>query len=367
MFPTISHINDLLPFIDNNPNFRVAKQDNGCSVVCYMLQDGDTFTGEYEKWFKECRGITFHENGAIASRTLHKFFNVGESELTLAENIPWDNIARITDKRDGSMITFVLLPDGSIIGKTKKTFSSAEALAATEFLHKCPRKLGWVKTALMNGLTPSFEWTSPKFPIVLLYLQDELTLLQVRNNVTGEYVRVSELDTVVASACPFPILPNQIDKINDARKLLELAKTTNNIEGWIIQDDVGNAWKIKTDWYCKLHSSIVFTRWRDIAKSVLAEQSDDLKAAFKMSGRNISSILKVENEITKTILTTKQICEKTIMEWNGVTAKQFAVTHNDHPHFSLLMMLFNKKEPKWHDWYKKNYLNTWSLEVVGIN
>jgi len=188
LYPQINHINDLLPFIDGNKQFRVAEQPNGFTVVCYMVKDEDTFRGEHAFWYQECRGITFGADGAVVSRTLHKFPNVGENAESQPENIPWDRIVRIMDKRDGSMITPVLLPDGSIVCKTKKTFTSNEAIEATKLLNADPAKVAWCHKWLLNGVTPTFEWTSPRFPIVLLYEKDELTLLQMRDNVTGRYI-----------------------------------------------------------------------------------------------------------------------------------------------------------------------------------
>jgi len=56
-FPTIKHLNDLVPFVEANPQFRIQKQPNGFTVVCYMLQDEDTFRGENEAYAQECRGM----------------------------------------------------------------------------------------------------------------------------------------------------------------------------------------------------------------------------------------------------------------------------------------------------------------------
>ena len=114
MFPQITHLNDLLPFIEGNQQFRVQEQPNGTTVVCYMLQDEDTFRGEHDAFYKECRGITFHKDGTVASRTLHKFQNVGENDQTRPDQIPWNDIVRVMDKRDGccSADTIVVTEDG---------------------------------------------------------------------------------------------------------------------------------------------------------------------------------------------------------------------------------------------------------------
>lgn len=367
MFPIIKTISDILPFVQENPQFRVAKQDNGYTVICYMLQDEDTFAGPNEDYSRECRGITFDREGNIASRTLHKFQNVGESEATQASQIPWDKVTRIMHKRDGSMITFLEI-DGKIIAKTKKTFTSSEAIAATEFLHKDPRKVAEVKRLLDMGMTPVFEWTSPRFPIVLCYAEDQLTLLQVRFNDTGDYIDPFLIDLLNNGTYPFPIVENLISNFKNPRDLLELAKTQQDIEGWIIQTDFGEMWKIKTQWYCELHHAVTFTRWRDVAKAVLADEADDLKGAFAMTGRKIDPIVNVENNIHSYIATKKLNVEITAKQFQeqSASAKDVAMEMCNHPDFSLIMKAFRNMEIDWLEWYRKNMLDIWSLEVIPV-
>lgn len=379
MFPRIEHISDLLPFIQHNPQIRVQDQPNGTTVVCYMLQDEDTFTGENEAFAKECRGITFDtKTGVVVSRTLHKFQNVGENESTQPDLIPWDKITRIMDKRDGSMVTPVLINAGTeyakVVCKTKKTFTSAEAIAATEFLHEDPARVEWCLKWLLNGYTPTFEWTSPRFPIVLMYEKDELTLLQIRENVTGEYMNLDmgpQFGIDDHELMPFPIVTNLIKDFPNPRDLLELALTKEGVEGWIIQAG-GQMWKVKTKWYCDLHHSVTFTRWRDVARSVLDDQTDDLKAAFAMTGRSIGPIVDVERKVFGDI--GKMIVEVTNAALEGqkqnLSPKEMAAKHNGHALMKHIMRAYNGKPTTfedWRDYYRQRHLDTWSLEVIPTN
>jgi len=370
-FPEINHISEMLPFIVSNPQFRVQGQPNGTTVICYMLQDEDTFRGEHDFWYKECRGITFHQDGTVAGRTLHKFQNVGENDATQPDQIPWDQISRIMDKRDGSMITPVLMPNGDIICKTKKTFTSLEAQAATEFLHQDQARVDWVRRIMTDGFTPTFEWTSPRFPIVLAYDKDELTLLQIRHNVKGTYVSSLGAGGSYTKDCPFPVIENllntKFENGFDPRRLLDLALTTEGVEGWIIQTSEGDLWKVKTKWYCDLHHSVTFTRWRDVAKTVLDDKSDDLKAAFAMTGRSIEPIEKVEHEIHTTIMNRKCHVEEHVGHGKGLgmDAKAMATVHKNDPDFGLIMTMFRGKEVNWYDWYRKSFVKQWSLEVIA--
>lgn len=368
LFPIIKHIDDLVPFLNGNPQFRVAEQPNGTTVVCYMLQDEDTFSGDNEEFAKECRGITFDTaTGRILSRTLHKFQNVGENASTQPDMIPWGDIVRIMDKRDGSMITFVEV-DGQIVAKTKKTFTSNEALAATEFLYKDQDRVEWVRAILKAGFTPTFEWTSPRFPIVLTYEKDELTLLQIRENISGRYLSEGEIRFWLPTfkADLFPLVENLISKFSSPQELLELAKTTEGVEGWIIQADNGEMWKVKTAWYVQLHHSVTFTRWRDVARTVCEDKSDDLKSAFTLTGRTIEPILQVEQKVFGMINETRENLTELaqINAANGLTAKEMAAKFNSHECFGLIMRLFRGQEIDWMEWYVKNHLQAWPLDVI---
>lgn len=369
-FPVLNHINDLLPYIADNKQFRVQEQDNGTTVVCYMLQDEDTFRGEHEYYYKECRGITFDTaSGKVVSRTLHKFQNVGENDKTQADQIPWGKITRIMDKRDGSMITPVLLADGSIACKTKKTFTSKEAMAANEFLFNSdPACLEWIHMTLEHDYTPTFEWTSPKFPIVLLYDKDELTLLQVRDNVTGRYLDSFEMATL-GYTCPFPVVQNLVDTFMHPRDLLDLALVKEGVEGWIVQTDAGEMWKIKTKWYCDLHHSVTFTRWRDVARSVLDDQSDDLKAAFAMTGRNIQPIIDVELKIIGQLasLAAAALTAAIDSKDKGLTPRETADRFRDSPLQKHIMRAYNGKPTpmeEWRQYYLIKHIRDWPLDVI---
>lgn len=381
MFPTITHLNDLLPHVSGNAQIRVKPDElSKCTVVCYMVQDEDTFAGEgpAAAFERECRGVTFNPDGTIAARTLHKFFNVGEREDTQPQNLQWASVRRIMDKRDGSMITPVLV-DGVVVCKTKKTFTSDEATAATEFLYKDPARAEWVAAMLRHGMTPTFEWTSPRFPIVLKYDRDELTLLHVRENVSGRYLSESELRYYLPTFNQhlFPIVENVIDqfygegvpaKLVSWDKLRDAAATRTGIEGWIIQFDTGEMVKLKTAWYNELHHAVTFTRWRDIARTVVLDQADDLKGAFAMTGRDTAPIARVERAIRERIAATSAAVEAVVAraKADGLTAKDLALSMREDQYFGLIMRRFRDQEVDYLEHYAKHHLEQdWGLEVVA--
>lgn len=372
MFPVIKNLADLLPFIEGNSMIRVKPCEvTGLTVVCYMVQDEDMFAGVDAAWEKECRGITFYPDGSVAARTLHKFQNIGETEALQPQNLRWAEVTRIMSKRDGSMVTPVLLSDGSIKFKTKKSFDTKEASLADEVLKNTEGGEAWVRALLNVGYTPTFEITSPKFPIVLLYEKDELTLLHIRFNETGRYASEEEL---LALNSPFPIVQNELARfigegvpanLVSWEKLKEYAETAEGVEGVVIQFGQDMV-KLKTKWYCDLHHSVTFTRWRDVARTVLADQADDLKGAFAMTGRSIEPILEVERVIKAKITIAKMIVDSAVSlaQRDGLTAKDTALAFKDSELFSQIMRTFRGGEVNWYEWYEKNHIDSWTLEVI---
>lgn len=371
MFPEIKHINDLLPFIEGNSQIRVKVEPNGLTVVCYMLQDEDTFTGEHERYERECRGITFYNDGSIAARTLTKFFNIGQREDVEAHNICWQDVDRIMEKRDGSMITPVLV-NGLVKCKTKKSFMTKEATLADELL--TPDRYNWVKKLLQDGFTPTFEITTPRYPIVVLYKTDELTLLHIRENISGRYLTERE---IMGMTPPFPVVQNQMQKftalgvpanIVSWDLLKKYAEETEGVEGLVIQFKNGDMVKCKTKWYCDLHHAVTFTRWRDIARAVVADKSDDLKGAFALTGRSIEPIIQVEHKIAQRIRVVENAVEQHVGNGRVLnrTPKDMALALREHELFGLIMRAFRDQEVNYMEFYEKNYLDLdWSLEVVG--
>jgi RNA ligase len=282
------------------------------------------------------------------------------------------------DKRDGSMVTPVLVGPSKIKFKTKKSFDTKEAALADELCSDVDR-YNWVKKLLEDGFTPTFEVTSPRFPIVLRYEKDELTLLHIRENITGRYLTEQEISGMTP---PFPVVENLIGlfsvaKVEDGKvtnlvdweMMKKAAETREGIEGWIVQFGDGEMVKLKTKWYCDLHHAVTFTRWRDIARAVCDDKADDLKGAFALTGRSIEPILQVERNIKRLIDHVKVTVQSvvTAAQAAGFDAKTTAISYKDHPQFGLIMTMFRGKEPDWMAWYIKNHLESdWGLEVVEV-
>lgn len=366
-FPVISEVSDLLPFIEGNSQIRVKVcEETSHTVVCYMLQDEDTFAGENFAFERECRGITFDESGNLSARTLHKFFNVGEREDNRPDRIDWSRVVRIMEKRDGSMVTPVLVK-GEVRFKTKKSFTNDEAALALQVATDMTGGIAWCARMLLNGLTPTFEITSRRFPIVVPYDRDELTLLHIRANTTGRYLTESE---IVAAEAPFAIVENQTARFASEHgvswDLMRAAvEEVEGMEGWVVQFDDGDMLKLKTVWYSKLHRAVTFTRWRDIARAVCAGEGDDLKGMFAMCSKPIAPVLTVEAAVRRAIESAQRHVGRAVSRCVGCDAKTVAFANKEDPLFGLIMAAFRGKEIDYMAWYIKSKLDEdWGLEVA---
>ncbi|HEX9816342.1 MAG TPA: RNA ligase, partial [Candidatus Thermoplasmatota archaeon] len=376
MFPSIARLSDLLPFVKDEPAIRARTHEpTGLTVVCYAVVDDEVFEGENAPYERECRGVTFARDGSIVSRPLHKFFNVGERPSSQLDALDWGNVTRITLKRDGSMVTPARLADGGWVLKTKRSFDTPETRVAQRLVDAAPGGRAWIDRLVAAGRTASFEVTSPRCPIVLPYDADELTLLHVRENVSGRYLSAAE---VAALDSPFPRTPDLKSQFVDAEgggrvsweRLRRAAETAEGIEGWVIEFADGEMVKLKTAWYAGLHHAVTFTRWRDIARAVVEGTSDDLKAAFALTRRSPEPIRRVEHAIHARIrnVETEVTAVAEDGRRRGLDAKAMALAHREHPLFPLIMNAFRGKAIDVLDWYAKRELERdWGLEQVPVD
>lgn len=210
-FPHINHINDVLPAIQDSPEFIVA--DRGAyKIINYVVAHPETFpevktvgltNGEhtiegiyetekdhYAAIRRECRGLIFcSETGKILRRPFHKFFNISERDETQLNLLNFSIPHSVLTKEDGSMIVPFEVGYGSgIIRFGTKMGITEVSMGAEVFVAQNPKYMEFSKWCINNELSPIFEWCSRKQRIVLDYPEDRLILLAVRHMITGEYL-----------------------------------------------------------------------------------------------------------------------------------------------------------------------------------
>jgi RNA ligase len=191
-FPEIRAIEDVLPHIEGRSEFIVAEREFG-TVINYMVSYVGTFDMEGPDDLggairRECRGLKFSPDGIIAARPFHKFFNIGEREETQPHLLDFTREHTIMTKLDGSMIHPMKV--GNSIRWMSKMGITDVALQTEEFVSLNTKYQNFAEWCIENTLTPIFEWCSQKQKIVIDYPEDSLTLLAVRHNITGEYLKI---------------------------------------------------------------------------------------------------------------------------------------------------------------------------------
>lgn len=365
-FPHITNLSDFSNHIDK-PEISTKNHENGYTVISYMFQDSHTFDGPAAPWTRECRGITFAPDGTIASRPLHKFFNVGEKEETFEQNLDWDNIDDIMDKRDGSMISPVLSSNG-LLWKTKKTFDNGESeVANTRYGKGTPEyqlALEWIN----KQYTPIFELTSPINRIVLQYTTYDLTLLAIRNNITGEYL---SRDILLQTTAKYGV--KLVDTfLDEYRKhgfspFKEKLDHGTHFEGYVIRFKDGTMVKFKSKWYLELHRVVTFVRERDIASMVLNETVDDYKSYLNSINDFVTmeKVNTIETTVLHDLLSIRSEVNDILNQRVYETPKDVALQFSTHKLFSLIISQYRGKEPDYNAYYT-NYIltNKFSLETV---
>lgn len=363
IFPRIETLDDMIPHIKDRAYISVNKQDNGSNIVCYNISNGDSFTTPVEK---EARGITFDDNGKILSRPLHKFFNLAERAEVQPAVLDWNTMVAGFDKMDGSMITTGLFK-GQFFAKSKKSFKSDVAVSAEGFVSRNQKYYEFTKYCSQAQLTPIFEFTSPKHRIVLRYDEDNMTLLHVRHNITGDYLMPAEKEHL-AAMFDIPVNKPLFGSEFDLSDLLKSLNTVEGIEGYVIQFVNGNMIKIKTKWYMNLHHVVTFVRERDVARLVIEEKLDDYIAYLSLNSpsADLSEIYRINDAIKASIEALSKEIDDIAAEFQGVDVKTAAIQLKGHKYFGFVMGVIRGHKNDYLYHYSKNHLVDWSLEQIEL-
>ena len=195
--PTIEEVEKICERCDSFYIKEVNVQGYDVKLADYRLASFSDFVLN-DAW--ELRGLCFiqDENGDWHRNILmNKFFNINESKFDgtdyswMIEDIKDKKITRVQEKLDGSVISFVKLPNGKIVAKSKMSFDSEQAKMAQEIFDNSWELRSMVETIMGDNKTAIFELISPFNQIVLQYNETELRLLQIRDNKTGEYASTS--------------------------------------------------------------------------------------------------------------------------------------------------------------------------------
>lgn len=261
------------PFIES----KLVVDNFSVSIFNYRLAQYSDFLDN--KAF-EMRGLTFifNEDGSLFKRhlLLQKFFNLNQVPDTQYSEVKDYKIKYINNKEDGSIASFVRLPNGKVLGKSKMSFESDQAVGMNRIYKNNKDLRSFVDWSLDNDIVAVFEYVAPTNRIVLRYTDEELILLRLRDNKTGHYLDINEHLDKIGSV--------KVAKFEDnvnLDELIELANTTEDKEGWIVQfekDHLIDFLKIKTSWYCELHGLLTNDLYREniLVGYILDDKIDDI-------------------------------------------------------------------------------------------
>src|SRR5690606_19317325 len=118
---------------------------------------------------------------------LQKFFNVNQIDDTQYDILKHKEIKTIYEKMDGSLISFIELPNGKVLARTKMGFDNDQAIDAQKIYDASIDIQNLLAWCFSNNIVAIFEYISPKNRIVIKYPSDDLILLRLRDNKNGNY------------------------------------------------------------------------------------------------------------------------------------------------------------------------------------
>jgi T4 RnlA family RNA ligase len=337
--------------VDEHENFlfyEVKHEVEGfvVSVFNYRLANWTHFDKPVEsdpnlKAF-ELRGLTFvwNKDGSLYNRylMLDKFFNldqVPDSAYSVVKNF---KIKNVFNKEDGSVASFVRLPNGKVMGRSKTSFQSDQAIEIQKIYESDPNIKQFVDFCMDSDIVPIFEYVSPTNRIVVPYANTQLILLRLRDNKTGEYLDIDnyskQLDGISVAASE----ETTLDDILTAKDIVE------GKEGWIVQFENGKMVKIKTSWYIDRHRLFTedLNRENTLISLILDETIDDVIAQIEEPTKKeeIEEIIDIVNN-EMSILSNN--IDKLMSNYKG-DRKDFAINYRKDPLFGVCMGIIGGKD-----------------------
>jgi len=353
--PTYEEAVELCSY-DESPFYETKTEVDGyrVSIFNYRLAQYSDFNEPIQskpdlKGF-EMRGIcfVFNKDGSLYARypLLEKFFNLNQVPDSMYSVVKNYKIRYVNNKEDGSIASFIKLPNGKVIGKSKMGFDNDQSYGINRIYKTNQDVTNFVDWCLENNITPIFEYVSPQNRIVLRYSQEELILLRLRDNLTGNHIDISDHLDKIGSIKIAPFEDETLDG------LIEKSKTEAEREGWIVQFDNGHLLKIKTDWYCQRHGLLTTDIYREniIIGYILDDKIDDILGQIPEDEKE------AHQRIQKVISIVKKSLNKKVSEINttwehfvesGSDKKYYALNHRvGNPNFSFVMNMQKALELK---------------------
>ena len=299
----------------------------------------------------EMRGLTFvfNKDGSLYKRyiLLHKFFNLNQTSDSQYSDLKDLKIKTIQNKEDGSIASFIKLPNGKVVGKTKMGFDNLQSEVINR-IYKTNKELKkFVDWSLDNDIVAVFEYVSPQNRIVLRYKKEELILLKLRCNKTGKYLNLVDFTMQTSNI----IVAEFADPVS-LDQLVQLTKNEIDKEGYIVQFEGDHFVKIKNAWYVALHGLLTEDVYKEniIIGHILDDKIDDILGQIPQDD------IDTHNRINKIITIVKKSINDKVSEIDdayshylnlGISKKDYALNYRvGNENFTFVMNMVKYHELK---------------------
>lgn len=374
---------ECLEIVNSNPElyFYESKYEvdgYDVSIFSYRLAKHENFMNPVpNKDIKatELKGLAFVFNmdGTVFNHylMLDKFWQLNQYTHSSYEVYKDKQIKSVYVKEDGSLLSFIKLPNGKNVAKTKYGFKSEHSEIANSIYKNNKKIKKLVDYCLNNDIAIMFELVGDRNIVVVRYDKTNLILLKLRNNTTGEYIDLEKFqeDTGLLEGVR---IAAKVD-IKTLDELIEKSKDTENSEGWVATFDDDSILKIKTDWYGKQDKTTksLLLRENHLIELILNEKIDDaISKLNKVSDidifENIEYITKIlDKYIIKALDFIKKSKEysKTLKGNNIENRKEMYLKYKNNKFFNLIMQTYRRKKESYYDLIKNFILKkTHTLE-----
>jgi len=247
------------------------------------------------------------------------------------------------------LISFIRLPNGRIIPKTKMGFSNEQTDIVSKLYDSDNNLQNFILFCLDNDYIPLFELVSFRNRIVLNYDDGKVVLLKIRSNITGDYIDLNYFSDAVYNLDNISVVKSE--EFNSIDEILALTKTLTNKEGWVVnlnRDGEEYFIKIKTEWYYKMHNLMTeqLERENDIIALIIKNQIDDIISQLdSVNDKNkIEFINTITNKLTKFIneYYTKIVKLYEVFDKEYCSdRKEFVNDYRKHKYFYFVMLYIN--------------------------
>lgn len=303
------------------------------------------YEGVWNNVTLNCRGLIVDAFGNILAKPFPKFFNYGQ---TGCPEIDLDEPAVVSDKMDGSLGISYRGRDGKVYIATRGSFTSDQAIHATEILRS-----KYADYVFPKGITMLFEIVYPENRIVCDYGDmDDLVLLGSVDIANGDNWDACHLDWnwpgPKAEAFPYATM----------REALE-AKPRHGKEGFVVHLlDSDVRVKIKQTDYIALHRIVTGLNarsvWQALVDAKFDELIDQVPDEFHEFVYGVVADIraKVKDAVELSIRTYDTIVNDCIPE--NATKKDFALVAKNYSYAWALFNLWEGKDiyAKWLEIYK---------------